>query len=157
MSRNKKPRKPYRPKAAAPFAGISLLMGAQIAKDPMTDSDASELEIVALTALDAIAHGHGTRREWDALTRCINQSWTLANRDIGAEAIPVLLRAKEAMSRVAVRFMQAGKIAFDGDGLQAVREAIVTWGAQIRIATVGEIAESARMVEKHYPEKMEAI
>lgn len=152
MARSQKPRKRYTPRVASPFAGISLLMGAQIAKDPMTDSDAGELELVVLAALDAVTRGHGTTREWDALARCLNQAWTLAHNGVGAEAIPVLRRAQDAMRRVAARFKQTDKVVFDGEGLKQVREAIDVWGQQIRISTVGEIAESARVVAKHYQE-----
>lgn len=132
------------------FSALNRLMGAQIANEPMTDADAGELEIAVLTSLDAVTRGHGTTREWDSLARCINQSWTLANKGIGAEMIPLLIEAQEAMRRVAKRFRETGKVAFDGEGLQTVREAISTWGAQIRLCTVGEIYAATNVVAKHY-------
>jgi len=150
MPASKKPRKPYRPKSRLPFGGISLLMGAQIAKEPMTDDDASELEMAVLTALDMVAHGHGTTREWDSLARCLNQAWTLAHNGTGPEMIPMLMEAQDAMRRMAKRYRETGKVVFDGAGLQSVREAIAKWGEQIRICTVGEIHAATTVVAKHY-------
>ncbi|WP_150587017.1 hypothetical protein [Pandoraea communis] len=126
-------------------------MRASIAREPVTDEYAGELEMVVLSAFDAVVvHGHGTRREWDCLARALNHSWVLASNGIGAEAAPVLERAKEAMRRARDRFTNGGRIGFDGEGNRDLRAALDLWGEQLRMCTVGEVDAATRAVEKHY-------
>ena len=129
---------------------MGLLVAASVAHVPVTDSDAGELEMVALTALDAVAHGHGTRREWDSIARCLNHSWTLARQGIGGEAIPTLVRAQDGMRRAVPRYDRIGKFGLDGDGLRDVRAALSLWGGQLRISTIGEVDAATRVIEREY-------
>lgn len=149
MSRNKKPRKRYSPRPCG--SGVPLVMRAAIAREPVTDEHAGELEMVVLSAFDAVVvHGLGTRREWDCLARALNHSWVLASNGIGVEATPVLQQAKEAMRRARDRFGSTGRIGFDGDGNRALRAALDLWGKQLRMCTVGEVDAATRAVERHY-------
>jgi hypothetical protein len=76
MGQHKKPRnKRYRPRACTPLDGYMKLTRAAVARVSMSNGDAGELELVVLTALDAIAHGKGTPDEWNSLARGINHSW----------------------------------------------------------------------------------
>ena len=150
MARSKRPRKAYRPKACTPLDGYMKLTRAGVARLPMEEGDAGELELVVLSALEAISHGHGTPNEWNSVARAINHSWTLANQGIGSEVIGPLAEAEDAMRRAGDRFYKVGKVALDGDGLRAVREAIELWGQQLRICTVGEVDAATRLVEREY-------
>ena len=149
MSRNKKPRKRYVPRPCG--SGVPLVMRAAIAREPVTEEYAGELEIVALTAFDAVViHGQGSRREWDCLARTLNHAWVLASNGIGAEATQVLERAQAAMRRARDRFKAAGRVGFDGDGNRDLRAALDVWGRQLRLCTVGEVDAATRAVEKYY-------
>lgn len=151
MSRSPKKRnKVYVQRSSSPFAGISLLMGAVTAHIPVTESDAGELEMVAFTALDAVTHGHGTSREWDCLSRCLNQSWTLAHQGIGAESIPMLTCAQDGMRRAVPRYDATGKFGLDGDALRDIRLALLHWGQQLRLSTIGEVDAATRAIQREY-------
>ncbi len=119
------------------------------------DEYIERIDLLTLSAVEAITHGHGTKAEWDSVALTLNQAWILAKQGIGPEAIPVLEEAQDAMRRAIPRFHQSGKIALDGDGIKAVRDAINLWREQIKLSTFGQVEESARVVAKFYKYKPE--
>ncbi len=149
MSRSTKPRKRYVPRVPA-SSGLNVLIAASIAHEPLDDGDAGEFELIVLSALEAVTHGHGTRREWDSIANALNQAWTLAHNGIGAEMIPTLSAAQDGMRRAVPRFDRTGKVALDGDALRDVRHALTLWGQQLRMCTIGEVDAATRLVQREY-------
>ncbi len=149
MANSKRPRKKYTPKYNK-GSGFDKMIRCSISGESMTEEYVGELELIALTALDSVTKGHGTRRDWDCLARCLNQSFVLANNGIGPEAKELLEDAQKAMLRTKDRFHQKGKIILDGDGLLSIRKALSIWSDQLRISKVGEVDSATRLVEKHY-------
>lgn len=143
-------RKQYRPKQIDKTGGLFRLQRRAVENEMASAENIATLEMTALTAIAAIANGAGTTAEWDSIAKAINHGWTLANAQIGPEAMPILQKAEQAMRRVAARYRVSGKIGFDGQGLQDVRDAIAIWGEQIRISKIGEIDAATRAVEREY-------
>src|ERR1700756_1579878 len=99
MSRNKKPRPTHKrgnrenPQDKAYNRCIRTLMF-KMQRDPCPVEYAEHVELITLSAMEAITHGHGTKAEWDSIAISLNQGWILAKNGIGAEAIPALEEAQ---------------------------------------------------------------
>lgn len=154
MARNQKPRYDRNKNPLHRFAALNRLMGASIAKEPMTDDEISRLEIGVLAAIDCIAKGFGTGDHWDAIAKAINQSWVFATEaGTGEEAKPYLLVAQDGMKRMKKRFLEMGTMEFDGLALEAVRRAIELWRDQLQMSTLGELTAASDVVQRHFYQK----
>jgi len=160
MSKSQKPRHKKRaPQYVNPNACMIALERFKVLRKPVDDAFASEFDLAALTALDAVARGVGTVDQWDTLSHCINQAWLLAQGGCGSEAKPALIEAQEAMKRMVPGYRDNGKLLFASDSeLHAVETALSLWAAQIRLTTVGEFTAATELVEREYwkPEHQEA-
>lgn len=161
MSKPKPKRdKKYNPRSIDRNACITAITRAKILREPVNDDFAGSLEIIVLSALDTVMRGYGTRSEWDSIANALNQAWLLASGGVGAEGIPALELALEAMKRTLPEFDATGKIRFvTVDDLRLVEEALSVWSGQLRLVSIGELDAATRAVEKHYwntPEKRAA-
>jgi hypothetical protein len=139
------------------FAGINRLMTAQVSRQEVTESDVEEMELTVLVAIECISKGHGTVSHWNEIAHAINQSWILSTeRGIGEEAKPYLLVAQDAMKRMAKRFKDSGKFAFDGLGLEAVRRVVEIWSHQLLLCSVGEVHAAGEVADKYFWKTPEA-
>ena len=152
MSRNKKPRnKTYRPRAVGREGGLPAIATKIVNRMPLTEQTAQALEGAAWTALQAIVDGHGTGAEWNSLAGALNHSKGLAERGYGANIIPEIDAAMDAMRRLNQRYNRLGKMGLDGEGLQAVRLALGYWGDQLRSGlTIGEADAVTEYVEREF-------
>lgn len=151
MANHRKPRFDRNKADHHRFAALNRLMGAKVAKQEMTDGDAGELEIAAYAALDTITRGYGGKPQWDLLARCLNQAWLFAKGGLGPEAKETLDASHAAMRRMIPLFDKTGQVAFVSEADQkTVEEALDLWGAQLRMATIGEVDAASRIVEREY-------
>lgn len=122
-----------------------------VRQQPVDDEFASPLEIAAYTALDTITRGRGGKSQWDLLARCLNISWIFSKGGLGHEAIEQLNASHAAMRRMIPLFDQTGRVAFAcGADQEIVEEALVLWGQQLRLATIGEVDAATSLVEREY-------
>jgi|SRR6516225_6969399 hypothetical protein len=136
------------------FSALNRLMGASIAKQPMTEADIDPYELIVLEAVECICKGIGTAIHWDRIAKAICEAWVFANDGgIGEEAKPYLVVAKDGMERMNVRFRETGKMEFDALGLEAVRRAIELWREQLKMSTVGELSAAADVVHREFYRK----
>lgn len=137
--------------AANRFAAINRLMIAQVANQEVTESDADDMELGALAAIECIAKGYGTVEHYNELAHVINTAWILATeRGTGEEAKPYLLVAQDGMNRLAKRFKKTGKIRFDALALEAVRRVVEIASAQMTLCSVGEFHKAGEIATKHF-------
>jgi hypothetical protein len=157
MSKSQKQHKPHYDRNKSPIhrlAAITRLTVAKIAREPMTDAEIGRLEIAVLASIDCIAKGFGTGDHWDVIAKAINQSWIFATEaGTGEEAKPYLLVAQQGMERMKKRFLETGKMAFDGLALEAVRRAVEIWRDQLKMSTLGELTAASDVVQRHFYRK----
>lgn len=151
MKAKPKRTKKYNPRAVDRNACITAITRAKILREPVNDDFAGSLEIIVLSALDTVMRGYGTRSEWDSIANALNQAWLLSSGGVGAEGIPSLEAAQEAMKRAAPGVGETGKLEFLSEAdLHLVEEGLSVWSAQIRMVNIGELDAATRVVEKHY-------
>ena len=87
-----------------------------------------ELELIELTALDAITRGHGSWRDVQKLADACNIAGTLCKewRIGGLECVLALRAGELAIIHCAARMERTGKVGFSGEELIAVRE-MLSW------------------------------
>lgn len=157
MSRSQKPRKQYRPKGTNPHASMIALERFKVLRTNVNDAFAGEFEMAALTALDAITRGYGAKPQWDTLANCLNQAWLLAKGGLGSEGLDAMNAAHEAMRRMVPNFEATGKLEFVSvDDQRTVEGALEIWFQQLRMATIGEVDQATRIVEREYWKHREA-
>jgi hypothetical protein len=152
VSRSQKPRHKKRtPIYVNKQACLIAIERARVERSPVAEAFASEFEMAALTSLDAVTRGHGTKSQWDTLANCLNHGWLLAKGGIGFEAQPAFASAQEAMRRMIPEFDRSGRVVFASTADRVIVEhALANWSQQIRMATVGEIHDATMVVEKLY-------
>jgi hypothetical protein len=151
VSKSQKPRKAYRPKGINPNACMIALERYKVLRQDVNDAFAGEFEMAALTSIDAVTRGYGQKSQWDTLANCLNQAWLFAKGGLGEEALGTFNAAHEAMRRMIPGWEANGKLQFASHADQAiVEEAISIWGQQLRMATIGEVDQATRIVEREY-------
>ncbi|WP_446333597.1 hypothetical protein ACRHQP_00525 [Burkholderia pseudomallei] len=151
MARSQKPRKAYRPKFVSRNACTIAIERNRLWKQAVTEDFANEFEIAALTALDVVTRGHGTKDQWDVLANSLNVGWLMACAGLGSEAKELFDSAHEAMRRMVVPYLETGKLMFVSAVDQStVEQAIATWIEQLKLATLGEMNAALAVVEREY-------
>jgi hypothetical protein len=134
------------------MSGIEALARKRALATQLDDAAVDEQDLPVLAAVEMIALGMGTTEHWDVMCRAINQAWTLACNDIGSGAKPTIQAASYSLGAMAERFHRTGRLVFDGNTLRLVRETLAVRAGQLRLATVSEVVEASRMVERFYGE-----
>ncbi|MDN7490559.1 hypothetical protein QZM35_22875 [Burkholderia sp. AU45274] len=158
MAASKKSRKAYRPKPVRLHSCLMTIERNRIMKQAVTEDFSDEFEMAALTALDAVTRGHGTKDQWDVVANCLNHGWLLARAGLGSEARDLFDAAHEAMRRMVPAYHETGKLAFvSAVDRSTVEQAITTWIEQLKIITIGEMNAALAVVEREYWKYREAV
>lgn len=151
MSKNRKPRKQYRPRAVGgeiSMGPIGRAMQASANRQPMTDDQARDLGIAYHLALERMLRGAGDEEAWSAVTCSLNIALVLCERDIGKEYEPMLVRALDGAFRAKVRAGRTARWAYDGDAITDIRDAFLLHDEQLKIATLGEVRAALQEVRR---------
>lgn len=87
------------------------------------DDKLNQLRVLELSAIDAIARGHGTVGDLSALRDMLNLSETMARGGVGPEALDPIDTAQAELVSMVDRHNRTGRIGATGPGLEALREA----------------------------------
>jgi hypothetical protein len=133
MARNKKPRKAYKariPNFSAPFELLRHTAAAQSAV-PMSPEQIANLGVAYHGAVFEIAEGRGTAMHYDTLGAANNIARLLALDGIGAEYLPQIGAASDALVAMRERHARTGRIAFSAADLAAIKEMLLIHDAQL--------------------------
>jgi hypothetical protein len=143
VSRNKKPRKAYRPRAVSRTAGFDVLER----RTPLDLSQTTDLGIAYHVALDEMLQGRGTEEHWSTLACALNITLVIAETGPGLNSIRIIEDALAGAVRARDRARRTGKWGFDGDALIDMKIALETHDAQL--ATVSKAVVQAALAEVH--------
>lgn len=87
------------------------------------DDRLNKLRALELSAIDAIARGHGTINDLSALRDMLNLAETMAKGGVGPEALAPIDDAQAELVSMVDRHNRTGRIGATGLGLEALREA----------------------------------
>lgn len=127
---------------------IGRAMQARIDREPMTEDQARDLGIAYHVALECMLRGTGDEESWSTVTCSLNIALVLAERGIGAEYEPTLVRALDGAFRAKLRAQRTARWAYDGDAINDIREAFALHDEQMKVALVGEVRAALREVHR---------
>ena len=113
MSKTKKPRKTYRPKAQPSLPIVFAV----------PDGAMTELSLMPHVCIEAIVAGSANESNIYTLANVCNMAALLAERKRMA-SLPVAIAGQESIIRVIHRFDTTGKIGFSGSDYQAIKAAV---------------------------------
>lgn len=131
MSRNKKPRKAYAPKAFVGTAGMDILDR----RTPMDASQTTNLGIAYYVAFDEMLRGRGTEEHWSTVVCALNLALLIAETGPGLSRIGIIKSALDGAVRARDRAKATGKWGFDGDAVVDTRISLDTHHSQMAIVT----------------------
>ena len=105
---------------------------------PMGGKDLTDLRLVELNAIDNLARGDATRRDWEWLADLMNVAEAMAKNGIGTEVVAVAAEAQVTLAKVAVRAKAEGRWHLTTDESWTLREAWEYADLQRLSVTLGE-------------------
>lgn len=138
MATNKKPRKAYKPKRK-----VGNLLGymAKINPNVVTD-DMLEYRL----ALESILKGNGTIRDSDMVTGALNACAVLCLQHNWPEYYDIAVLGQRAQTAMTNRVRAGKAILYTGPEMQAVKDAIALYEAQVPLMTPKDMANAATLV-----------
>lgn len=117
-------------------------MGCVIKRMPLAEDQKTDLGLAYHLSLQAMLSGRGDEHAWSVIACTLNIAMTLAEAVDDADSCGKIQAAQEAIVRVYDRAQIVGKWAFDGAGLNAVKEALILHDKQIIASTRGKILDA---------------
>lgn len=105
---------------------------------PMGGKDLTDLRLLELNAIDNLARGEATSKDWSWLADLFNGAEAMAKNGIGIELVPVAAEAHITLAKAAVRAKASGKWHLTTDEVWAMREAWEYADLQRLSVTLGE-------------------
>jgi hypothetical protein len=156
MARIKKKRdKQHKPRPVSPVGGLGLIaaMHAQASgQQPIIGADRTDLSVAYWLAFDAMTRGQSNEENWSIVTVSLNVSLILSEQGFGNEYEPYIIKALEGAFRAKVRAGRTGSWRYDGDAINAIREAFEIHDEQIKIATKDEMRSALNEVYRRINE-----
>lgn len=143
MSKNKKPRKAYRPRMSSNTSGLDVLDR----RTPMDKGQTTSLGIAYYVAFDEMLHGRGTEEHWSTVVCALNIALVIAETGPGLISIGTIKSALDGAVRARDRARKVGKWGFDGDAVIDIRIALDVHHAQM--ATVTKATVLKAIAEMH--------
>lgn len=138
MATNKKPRKAYKPKRK-----VGNLLGYMAKIDPnVVTDDMLEYRL----ALESILKGHGTIRDSDMVTGALNACAVLCLQHDWPEYYDIAVLGQQAQTAMTNRVRAGKAILYTGLEMQAVKDAIALYEAQVPLMTPKDMANAATLV-----------
>lgn len=138
MPANKKPRKAYKPKRK-----VGNLLGYMAKLDPaVVTEDLIEYQM----ALGAILRGEGTIRDSDMVTGALNACAVLCLQHGWADHYDMAVLGQRAQTSMTNRVRAGKSILYTGPEMQAVKDAIALYEAQVPLMTPKDMANAADLV-----------
>lgn len=145
----KKRSKKYRPKPIAQEGGLLALNRIQARGEnasPLADDQLTDIGTGYWLALTNLTTGSGSEASWCTLVCALNIGMVLCEMGIGKEYEDAFVAALDGAFRAKQR--NSGSFRLDGDGLQAVRQALAVHDSQLEVASRSEIVQAMRTVRE---------
>lgn len=96
----------------------------------------------------ALTHGQGTQDDWEVITELLNVSIALCQTIFDNAYEAEIRRAMLSHAQCGKRKIKSGSFGYTGSELQDVNTAIEIHSEQMRLATMGEIGDALKIVDR---------
>ena len=93
-------------------------------QQPLTQEQIDDLGLAVHLAIERLRTGNPIEGDWHTLAAAVNVSMVLCERGVGAEYLPDIIKAQDALLRVWDRFGATGRWGFDGPAYTALTRAV---------------------------------
>lgn len=104
-------------------------------QQPLTQDQIDDLGLAVHLAVERLRIGQPIEGDWHTLAAAVNVSLVLCERGVGAEYLPDIIKAQDALLRVWGRFGTTGQWGFDGPAYKALTRAVAIHEAQAAAIT----------------------
>jgi hypothetical protein len=139
---NKRRNKVYRPKASLPGGGLQALVTIEdrarrreYLASPLSETEQKDIRTAYWLHFGALTQGEANETAWMFVVTALNIGVMLCERGIGPELLPELIRAQEGAFRAHLRAKNGASYRLDGDGIVAIRAALLSHELQLEHAT----------------------
>lgn len=139
----------YRPRENSFNGGIRAIArihGAREIALPLDPHAMTDLGIAYWAAFHQMLHGSAREEDWAMVTCSLNVAMVLCEQGFGAEYEPYLVKALDGAFRSKVRADGLKVWRYDGEGINAIREALEVHDEQVKLATKGELRAAMQEV-----------
>lgn len=143
MARNKRPRKPYRPRGVDLDVVPNTIARACALPQPSQD----KLYLPALAALANFGDGHGSSAAWCDMADCMNVAEALAELRVLTAHADMFQAAQAALHGIFQRGQGSAWTITDAEAA-AVRDALWFYRAQLIYCAQGEMVEAIERVKR---------
>lgn len=140
-SKKRKGAKPYTPNPVYTNAVANAVKSVQ----PIEQKSVDSLELVARIALDKMLKGHGDEAAYNDLTLMVDMTLIMSCIKFKRTYIDEIYAAQKAMVRVKKRFQKTGKLGFDGEGLQVIKDVFSHYVQFLGLCTPAEVMNVMRI------------
>ncbi len=132
-------RSSYRPRPVSPDPIACAIAGARVTDASILD----ELRMRELLAIDAFKLGHATQDDWRTVAGMSNIAEALVLLGVGRDDVqPAVEATQAALQDAHARYLETGRVATTGPGLQAMRD-LYAWHDAQRTACARSTYERA--------------
>lgn len=93
-------------------------------QQPLTQEQIDDLGLAVHLAIERLRTGNPIEGDWHTLAAAVNVSMVLCEKGVGAELLPDILAAQDALLRIYNRHASTGRWAFDGPAYKALTRAV---------------------------------
>ncbi|MDP3425524.1 MAG: hypothetical protein Q8S32_17420 [Burkholderiaceae bacterium] len=93
-------------------------------QQPLTQEQIDDLGLAVHLAIERLRTGNPIEGDWHTLAAAVNVSMVLCEKGVGAELMPDILTAQDALLRIFDRHTATGRWAFDGPAYKALTRAV---------------------------------
>lgn len=93
-------------------------------QQPLTQDQIDDLGLAVHLAIERLRTGNPIEGDWHTLAAAVNVSMVLCERGVGAEYLPDILAAQDALLRIFDRHATTGRWVFDGPAYTALTRAV---------------------------------
>jgi hypothetical protein len=152
MTKPRKPRnKAYKPKPVTQHGGLVAIAmchargeNASVLKaDQVTD-----IGVAYWLSFENLRVGTANEESWSCLACALNVGMVLAEKGIGAEYEPDIVRALDGLFRAKIRSKKSGNFRLDGEALRDIEHALQIHDQQMAISKRWEVTEAMNTIYK---------
>lgn len=150
MATKPKRNKQHQPRPVDPSGGlvaIAIKLGTAEDRRPILDIEQTDLSLAYWLAFEQMTKWQSSEESWSVVVCSLNIALMLAERGIGNEYEPYIVKALNGAFVAKLRAKRHGVWRFDGEAIGAIRQAFEVHDEQIKIATKEEMRDA--LIEVH--------
>jgi hypothetical protein len=151
MTTKSRKHKQYKPRAICAIGGLALVsvMHARTEdQQPLHADDLTDLNLAYRLSFDQMVRGASNEEAWTVVVCSLNVALILTERGFGKEYLPYINRALEGAYRARLRAEKHKVWRFDGDAINAIREALEVHDEQVKFATKDDMRQALEEVHR---------